>query len=111
MKIIIRLVLNALAVLLASRIVHGIYVDSFGVALLVAVVLSVLNVTLGFLLKVITFPLTLVTFGLFLLVVNALVFWAASFVKGFSVAGFWPAFFGALIVTCVSVIGKHLLEA
>lgn len=111
MKIIIRLILNALAVLLAAKIIPGIFVASFGVALLVAMVLAVLNVTLGFLLKVITFPLTLITFGLFLLVVNGLVFWAATFVKGFEVQGFGAAFLGALIVTAVSMIGKHFLEA
>ncbi len=110
MKIILRLIITALAVLLASRIVPGIYVASFGTAILVAIVLAVLNVTLGFIIKVITFPLTIVTFGFFLLVVNALVFWMASFVKGFNVSGFGSAFLGALIVTIITMASKSLLE-
>lgn len=110
MKILFRIIITALAVLLAANIVPGIHVAGFGTAVLVAVVLGILNVTLGFLLKVITFPLTVITFGIFLLVVNAWVFWMASFIKGFSVAGFGPAFWGALIVTIVSMLGRKLLQ-
>ena len=110
MNIIFRLILNALAVMLAANVVPGISVSSFGTALLVALVLAVLNITLGFLLKVFTFPLIVLTYGLFLLIVNALVFKAASFVKGFYVEGFVAAFFGALIVTVVSMLGKKFLN-
>ena len=66
----------------------------------------ILNVTIGALLKLLTLPLSIVTFGFFFLVVNALMFWAASFIKGFHVAGFWAAFFGGLIVTIVSMLGQ-----
>ena len=110
MKIILRILLTALGVIAASLIVPGITVAGFWTAVLVAVVLGILNTTLGLLLKVLTFPLSLVTFGLFLLVINALMFWLASFVKGFDVHGFWPAFFGSLIVTIVNLIGKQLLK-
>ena len=96
--------------LLVCVIITGIGIASFWTALLVAVVLGLLNVTVGLVLKVLTFPLTLVTFGLFLLVINALMFWAASFVKGFHVGGFWAAFFGALVVTVINLIGKQLLK-
>src|SRR4051794_10010405 len=101
MKVILRILFSALGVMLAAYIVPGIYVAGFWTAVLVAVVLGLLNVTLGFLLKVLTFPLSIVTFGFFFLVVNALMFWAASFVKGFHVGGFWAAFLGALTVTVV----------
>lgn len=110
MRILLRILLTALAVMLAANVVPGIAVSGFWTAVLVAIVLGLLNVTLGNLLKLLTFPLTIVTLGLFLLVINALMFWAASFVKGFHVAGFWPAFFGSLIVTLVSVITKHLFR-
>lgn len=110
MKLIFRILFTALGVLAAAAIVPGIVVASFWTAVLAAVVLGLLNATLGFVLKVLTFPLTLVTFGLFLLVINALMFWAASFIKGFTVAGFWPAFFGSLIVTAVSMIGRHIIR-
>ena len=90
--------------MLAAKIVPGIYVSGFSTAL----VFGILNSTLGFFLKVLTFPLTLITFGFFLLVINALMFQAASFVKGFEVTGFWPAFFGSLIVTLASIASKKL---
>ncbi len=110
MKFLLKVLFTALGVLAASSIVPGIAIASFWVAILVALVLGFLNITLGALLKLLTLPLSLVTFGLFFLVINALMFWAASFVKGFSVAGFWPAFWGSIIVTLVSIIGKNAIR-
>ncbi len=110
MKLLLRILFTALGVLAASSVVSGIVVVSFWTAILVAVVLGILNVTLGAALKLLTLPLSIVTFGFFFLVINALMFWAASFVKGFHVAGFWAAFFGSLIVTVVSMIGNHLIK-
>lgn len=96
--------------MLAAKIVPGIYVSGFGTALLVALVFGILNSTLGLILKVLTFPLTLITFGFFLLIINALMFQAASFIKGFEVIGFWPAFFGSLVVSLVSIISKKIID-
>lgn len=110
MKLLFRIIITALGVLLAANIVPGIAVAGFWTAVLVAIVLGILNVTLGFLLKIITFPLSILTFGLFLLVINALVFWMATFVKGFEVHGFLAAFFGALITTVVSMAGRQLFK-
>ena len=110
MKIVFRILISTLGVMAAAYLVPGIYIAGFWTAVLVAIVLGFLNVTLGNLLKLLTLPLSIVTLGLFLLVINALMFWAASFIKGFHVAGFWPAFFGSLVVTAVSIIGKKLLE-
>jgi putative membrane protein len=110
MKIIFRILFTALGVLLAANVVPGISVAGFWTAVLVAIILGILNVTIGPILKLLTLPLSIVTFGLFLLVINALMFWAASFVKGFHVSGFWPAFFGSLIVTIVSMVGRSLLK-
>jgi putative membrane protein len=110
MKLILRILFNALGVMAAAAIVPGIVVANFPTAVLVGLVFGLLNATLGLILKILTFPLSLVTFGLFLLVINALMFWAASFVNGFHVAGFWAAFFGALIITIISMIGRKLLR-
>ncbi len=96
--------------MVAAELVPGITVASFWTALLVALVLAVLNVLIGIPLKVVTALISLVTLGFFLLVINAFVFWLANFVKGFSVEGFWPAFFGALIVTVFSMVGKALVK-
>lgn len=109
MYLIYRWFATALGVMLAAQIVPGIEVKSFWVALLVAVVLGVLNVVFGWPVKVLTFPLSLLTLGFFLLMVNAWVFWLAGFVKGFSVAGFWSAFWGSLIVTLFSLFAKRLI--
>ena len=105
-----RIIINALAVMLAANIVPGIEVAGFWTAVLVAIILGILNATLGIVLKVLTFPFSIVTFGFFMLIVNGIVFWAASFVKGFNVEGFAPAFFGALIVTIVSMLAKKFME-
>ncbi|PIR96175.1 MAG: hypothetical protein COT92_02580 [Candidatus Doudnabacteria bacterium CG10_big_fil_rev_8_21_14_0_10_42_18] len=110
MYLFLRIIINALAVMLAANVVPGLSVTGFWTAVLVAVILGILNATLGLVLKVLTFPLSLVSFGFFLLVINALVFWAASFIKGFNVESFGAAFFGSLIVTVVSMIGKRFME-
>ena len=110
MRLIFKVLFTTLGVLVASVLVHGIMVANFWVALLVAIVLGILNVTIGAILKVLTLPLGIVTFGLFFLVINALMFWLASFVKGFEVSGFWAAFFGALVVTIISMCGRILTK-
>jgi putative membrane protein len=110
MKIIFRILFTALGVLAAASIVPGIVVAGFWTAILVAIILGILNVTVGPILKLLTLPLSVVTFGFFLLVINALMFWAASFIKGFHVSGFWAAFFGSLIVTIVSMLGRLLIN-
>lgn len=109
MKILFKIFISSLGVLLAAYIVPGIVVSGFWTAIIVSIVLGVLNATIGFILKLLTFPLSILTFGFFFLVINAFMFWTASFVKGFYVAGFWPAFFGSIIVTLVSLLGKKLV--
>ncbi len=110
MKFVVRIIITALAVLLAANLVPGIYVSGFWVAVLVALVLGILNSTLGLILKILTFPLTILSFGFFLLVVNALMFKAATFIKGFDIIGFWPAFWGSLIVTIISMVAKSIMK-
>ena len=110
MTIIAKLLLITLTLLLVAEYVPGITVDGFYTALIAAVILGVLNLIVKPILFILTFPITVLTVGLFVLVINAALFWfAASFIDGFSVAGFWPALIGSLIVTVVSTIGNRFL--
>ncbi len=89
----------------------GVFVASFYTALIVAIVLGLLNIIIKPLLILLTLPITLITFGLFTLVINALLFWfVGTFIKGFSVDGFLAAFIGALIVAIASWIGHRLTD-
>src|SRR4029079_19745427 len=103
MRLLLHWVLSALALLLVSRFVAGFHVNGFVTALIAAAVIGLINATLGLVLKVLTFPLAIVTSGIFLLVIHALMLmFAASLLPGFDVAGFWPAFWGAL---CLAILG------
>ena len=103
MLFLIRLVLNALSLIVVANVVPGIAVRSFPIALLAAVVIGLVNALIRPILLVLTLPINVVTLGLFTLVVNALMFWlASSVVKGFDVADFKAAFLGALVFWLVS---------
>jgi putative membrane protein len=103
-------VLTALCLLLVAHLVTGFRVAGFGTALVAALVIGLINSTLGLFLKLVTLPLTILTFGLFLLVVNALMLWlAASVVPGFEVTGFGPALLGAILLAALNTIIRHLL--
>jgi putative membrane protein len=104
-------VLSALAVWIMSRVVPGIYVSGPVAALIAALVIGFINATLGVVLKILTFPLTLVTLGLFWLVINALMLeFASVLVPGFQVRGFFAAFVGAIVLSLVNVILKWLVR-
>ena len=99
------LLINTISIFAVSYILSGIQVDSFVAALIVAVVMAVLNVTLKPFLILITIPITIVTFGLFLLVVNVLVLYAAeAMIDGFHIAGFWWALAFSFLVSFVNSI-------
>ncbi|MGR7949132.1 phage holin family protein [Alcaligenes sp. RM2] len=103
-------ILNAVALLVVAYILPGITVASFGSAMIAALVLGLLNTLVKPLLIVLTLPITIVTLGLFLLVLNALVFWfAGSILKGFQVEGFWWAVIGAIVYSLVSGLLSGLL--
>ncbi|HET9922577.1 MAG TPA: phage holin family protein [Methylomirabilota bacterium] len=111
MGFIIRIVVYTLALLLAANVVPGIRLDSLTSALVAGLLLGLINAIVRPILVVITFPITLLTLGLFLLVLNAFCLWLVSvFVSGFHVAGFWPAFWGALLVSVVSWILTALIS-
>ena len=110
MEILLVWLLNAVALLIVAYILPGITVASFGSALIAALVLGLLNTLVKPLLVLLTLPITIVTLGLFLLVLNALVFWfAGSILKGFNVNGFWWALLGALVYSLVSGLLSRLL--
>lgn len=103
--IIRNLVVNTLSIFAVSYILSGVHVDSFLTAVIVAVVMSVFNVTLKPFLILITIPVTFVTFGLFLFVINVLVLYAAAaLIDGFAIDGFWWALFFSLLVSFVNSI-------
>jgi putative membrane protein len=110
MPFVIRLLVNAAALWVATRIVPGVSYDGGVLPFLgVALVFGIINATLRPLTKILTFPLILVTLGLFALVVNGLMLWLTSSLSrslglGFHVSGFWSAFFGALVVSIVSAL-------
>jgi putative membrane protein len=104
--------LSALSLIIVAHIVPGFQVKSFGSALIAALVIGLINSTLGLLLKILTFPLTIVTFGLFLFVINALILLMTSgLVSGFYVQSFGPALIGAVVLTLVTTVLRHLVFA
>ena len=101
---------NALALLALPYLVPSVQVESFFTALVAALILGSLNTLIRPLLVLLTLPVTVLTLGLFIFVINALLFWfVASFVKGFSVAGFWSAFFGAIVYALISWAASALV--
>ncbi|MGO9437829.1 MAG: phage holin family protein [Terracidiphilus sp.] len=104
-RLLIHWLLSAIALLLVSRIVPGFFVTGMSAALMAALVIGFLNATLGFLLKLITFPIAIITFGIFLLVINAaMILLASNLVGGFYVYGWKPAFWGAAVLSLLSLI-------
>ena len=103
--------LYAAALMLVSHLVSGITIASYGSAVLAAVVIALLDLVLGSILKLLTLPLTILTLGLFLIVINALLFWAAgSMLSGFHVAGFWTAVLGAILYSLLCMAVDALLR-
>jgi len=106
-----RVLLNTVAIVLAGLIVPGIGVDGLLTALGAGTALGLVNALIRPILLILTLPITLVTLGLFILVLNAGCFWLVStFIPGFHVAGFWPALGGALLVSVVSWMGTAFVS-
>jgi len=103
-------VLSALAVWVVAQIVPGVHVSGVTAALIAALVIGFINATLGLVLKIITFPLTLLTLGVFWLVINAVMLeLAAALVPGFQVRGFLAAFIGAIVLSLVNLLLKAIV--
>lgn len=108
-RLIVHWLLTALCLLGIAHLVPGIRLRGFGSALLAVLVIALINGTLGTFLKIVTTPFSIITFGLFLLVINALMLMLASaFVPGFQVRGFIAAFWGSLLL---SLLGMLLRKA
>lgn len=110
MRLLLHWLLSALALWIVSRIVPGFIVRSVAAALIAAVVIGFVNATLGFFLKIITFPLTVLTLGIFWLIINAVMIELASmFVPGFHILSFASAFWGAIVLSIVNMILRWLV--
>ncbi len=111
MKLLLKWLLSATALLCVAYLYSGVVVTSFTGALIAAAVLGLLNIALRPILVLLTLPVTVVTLGLFLFVVNALVFWAAaSLVSGLNVTGFGAALIGSLIYSVLQLAIDLVLE-
>ena len=111
MKLIVKWLLSATALLAIPYIYGGVQVNSFTAALFAALVIGLLNTIVRPVLIVLTLPVTVVTLGLFLFVINALMFWAAATVlDGFKVTGFGAALLGSLIYSVLSLVIESALE-
>ena len=104
-KLLVKWGLSAVALMFLTYLLPGIMVKSFGSALLAAAVIALLNSIVRPILIVLTLPVTVVTLGLFLLVINALMFWlAGSMLSGFEVSSFWWALAGAIVYSLLSMV-------
>ena len=104
-KLLVKWSLSAVALMFLTYLLPGIVVKSFGSALLAAAVIALLNSIVRPILIVLTLPVTVVTLGLFLLVINALMFWlAGSMLSGFEVSSFWWALAGAIVYSLLSMV-------
>ncbi len=110
MRLLLNWILSALAVWIVSQLVPGIYVRGALAALLAALVIGFVNSTVGLLVKIITFPLTLLTLGIFWFVINAIMLELASaLVPGFEVHGFRAAFIGAIVLSIINALLHWLI--
>jgi putative membrane protein len=104
-RLLVQWFLSAVALLIVSELVPGFFVEGLASALAASLVIGLLNATLGFLLKIVTFPLSILTLGIFLLVVNALmILLASAVVRGFHVRGLLPAFWGAVVLALLGML-------
>ena len=111
MKLLVKWLLSAAALLAVAHLYNGVVVQSFSAALVAALVIGLLNAVLRPVLIVLTLPVTVLTLGLFLFVINALMFWgAANVLDGFHVDGFGAALLGSLMYTAIGMVINLALE-
>jgi len=110
MKLLIRLIISTLAILVAANVVPGVTIAGTTTAIIAAIVLGILNTFLKPVLQILALPITILTLGLFYIVVNVFIIYLASYlVDGFSISGFIPALFFGLVVSVVSgILGMFL---
>lgn len=111
MRLLVRWLINAVSLLIVAYIVPGFELHGFIAALIAAIIFGIVNSTLGLLLKIVTFPLTIFTFGLFLIVINAIMLkMAASVTPGFIVHTWTAALLGAIVLSLVSAFLNWLIK-
>lgn len=111
MALLLQWILSALALILVSKLVPGFHVLGLWPALIASLVIGLLNATVGLFLKIVTFPLSILTLGIFLLVINGIMILVASaVVPGFVVHGFAPAFWGAVVLAILGMIIKAIVR-
>jgi putative membrane protein len=104
--------LSSMALILVAFVVPGFEVTSFPAAMVAAIVVGLVNATLGIILKVLTFPLTVFTLGIFWFVINGLMLMlAAAIVPGFAINGFLPAFLGAIVLSLINIVKGLIMKA
>jgi len=105
LRLLLHWILNALALLIVSHFVEGFHISGIVSALIAVIIIGLFNATLGLFLKIITLPLGILTFGIFFLVINAIILWFSSkFVPGFAVTTFSAAFWGALALALLHLL-------
>jgi putative membrane protein len=112
MKLLAKWLLSAVALLAVANLYDGVVVQSFSAAMVAALVIGLLNAVLRPILVVLTLPVTVLTLGLFLFVINALMFyWASALLEGFQVRGFGAALIGSLLYTLLGLVIHSALES
>ena len=110
MRLLLVWLINAVALIALPYLMSSIQVDSFVTALIAALVLGLINTFIRPVLILLTLPATVLTLGLFIFVINGLLFWfVGSFIEGFVVAGFWAGVFGAIVYSLISWLLSALL--
>ena len=111
LKLIVHWLLVALSISLTAYLVPGVYIENYATALVAAVILGILNVLVWPILAILTLPITVLTLGLFLFVVNALVLkFGAALVPGFAIEGLWPAILGSTVLTIAGWLIKLVFD-
>jgi len=109
-RLLVNWLISALSLVIVANVIRGFQLSGFGAALIAAIVIGFVNGTVGFVLKLITFPLSIITLGLFWFVINALMLkLAATLVPGFRIDGFVPAFLGAIVLSLVNMVLQQVL--
>jgi putative membrane protein len=103
--------ISAFSIWLAAQIVPGVRINGFGTAMIAAIVIAVVNATMGFVLRIIAFPITFITLGLFLFVINAFLLKLSSMlVPGFLVRGFVAALLGSILITVLNELLRAVIR-
>jgi len=111
MRLLLHWILSALALILVSHLVPGFHVTGIVPALIAALVIGLLNATVGLFLKIVTFPLSILTLGIFLLVINGLmILLASAVVPGFHVYGLGTAFWGAVVLALLGMLIRAIVK-